>query len=146
MKLIVYLNKVDTFGRFEVWQKALFYIKNKIILGNGIEFQNIIISRLGYGQAHNKYLDVIYMGGIIAMMFFMLALTYLVIKLHKDMELKYSRVLSAFLITYFISFITESKRLDYDFYISAIVIINGLNNYKYLLHLKTKKEILEYVK
>lgn len=69
------LHKDLTFtGRTFIWDKALMYIKDSMIWGNGVENPALTFDRLGVFHAHNFYLDLMYRGGVIALTIFIIIL------------------------------------------------------------------------
>lgn len=70
--------KSSTFsGRTEVWKKSIQIIKNNFIFGMGYEQSLETIVKVGFANMHNHLLNVLYLGGIIFVIFqaFLLAVS-----------------------------------------------------------------------
>ena len=52
-------------GRTAIWDKALYYIKEKPIFGYGVEKSSVANARFGFSTTHCKYLYAFYQGGIV---------------------------------------------------------------------------------
>lgn len=66
-------NRSVTFtGRTYIWEKTLFYIKNRPILGNGIEPTATYLFKIGFTAPHNRYLYILYRSGIVGLILFTL--------------------------------------------------------------------------
>lgn len=74
-KIALFLGKDPTFtGRSFIWQKSISYIFDKPLFGNGIETTSSILSKIGQNHCHNILLQIMYTGGILAMLFFCLGI------------------------------------------------------------------------
>lgn len=66
-------NRNITFtGRTVIWERVLYYIKNNFIFGYGIESAAITELKFGFISPHNRYLYILYRGGIISFILFVL--------------------------------------------------------------------------
>lgn len=80
------LHRSMTFsGRTGIWDKALDCIKGAVIWGYGYENWRMAKSRFGFNTPHNRYLYILYQGGIVLFIVFLLML-FLVAKEIKDAE------------------------------------------------------------
>lgn len=60
-------------GRVYLWQWGLAYIKKSPLIGYGIEFTDVIAKKFsGYTHLHNYIINILYVGGIIALIIFFL--------------------------------------------------------------------------
>lgn len=121
--------------RTSIWKTALFGIAQSPFWGNG----NIDIPvnwTWDVGQCHNKYLDLLFVGGII---YFTCFVVMLVIVCHNaDTISKYTKFhqFVYLLYGYLIVYILEAKRIDFLSTIAFSLICNT----------KTKLERMEYIK
>lgn len=115
--VIAYFEKEDTFGRITIWQNALEFIKESPWFGSGIEPEELMHDKFNFvfSQCHNKYLDVLYMGGFFGLFFFIAAIfcTFKRVKRPSKLLVFLSLVLCA----YTVEFLTEGKRIDLAFYL-----------------------------
>lgn len=103
-------------GRTEIWQQALLYIAQSPYLGNGNNVQ-LLSSRIGWGQCHNFYLDLLYRGGLIYFLIFVIIILYAFKKLDKtNGSLIYSVILSC-MILFFVFFQQEGNHGKNIFFI-----------------------------
>lgn len=69
------LNKSATMsGRTYIWDQAKKYIKESPIIGYGCEDYKILMSKFGINHVHNIVLDILYKGGSIAMIAYLIIL------------------------------------------------------------------------
>lgn len=62
------LGKDGTFtGRDVIWRRSLYYIKENIIFGNGMESEGIRYLKIMMGQCHNILLEIMYDGGLVSL-------------------------------------------------------------------------------
>ena len=109
--VVGFFGKSDTFGRFEIWNAAAKLIKEKPLFGYGIESSEIVRMHFNdLNHAHNRYLDVLYMGGIVGLVMFMIPIVSL-----NTRALKEKSILYILLVSYAILYITEGKRIDAGF-------------------------------
>jgi len=103
-------DKDSTFtGRTEIWEKSIDYIKNKPILGYGLEPSDIRVIKMNNIAAlnsHNMILEIFYEGGLVLMTIF----TCFWIKFCKEVD-KYSKknnqILKSIVIAYLVQLLTE---------------------------------------
>lgn len=78
------LHKSPTLGgRVPIWQNCLIYIKNQPLIGFGYETRSVTLSKIILSHAHNIILEILYRGGIIGMIFFVMAMLSLGKKVKK---------------------------------------------------------------
>ena len=88
------LNKDLTFtGRTEIWEKSIDFIKEKPILGYGVENQDYRVIKFGkesFIHCHNMILEIFYQGGLTLFILFSMFLSLVIknIKLIKNCNLK----------------------------------------------------------
>lgn len=113
--LIIYFDKEETFGRFGIWEMALDFIKQRPLLGYGYSDIDEMseIFRMDISHCHNKYVDVLYMTGIVGFACFVLSLFFSFTKAPKG---KIQLLLSIVISAYAIEFMTEGKRVNLAFY------------------------------
>lgn len=114
MYVIRYFDKEDTFGRFDVWAKAIEGLISHPLFGSGLAYQDDILLTLGFSQSHNKYLDSLYVSGIVGMFFYFMSY---VKSLHVPIlpESRKFIFLACIVCAYSIEFLMEGKRGDMGF-------------------------------
>jgi len=113
-------------SRTIIWKNALRYIKESPLMGNGIEDYEVSLTKI-YGQAHNKLLDVTYVGGIVGLLCFVLILVYIMHLLTKVEKRKQIKICTITLLCYNILFLTEAQR-DNPLYFAVLVSIYYICN------------------
>lgn len=69
------LKRELTFSRrTRIWENALYYIERKPLLGYGVEADIIAKMRFGFSTCHNKYLYILYQGGMVLFSCFLVLL------------------------------------------------------------------------
>lgn len=93
-KIVSLLNRDVTFtGRTYVWKKVLFWIHKSLIIGWGIEYDEVIMKKISvlgdtaFVKCHNTYLDMLYSGGILMFIAYVL-LIVIMIKWNKNTDTK----------------------------------------------------------
>lgn len=127
--LIVGILKKDlTFtNRTTVWDNAIKWIIKKPLLGSGIESNEIVISKLNgvhFVHAHDTYLDVLYKGGILSMIPFLLLIFFASKKLYEYKDYNVIKVLSIILFSCLIMMIFESREFSFGLYIILVLAFN----------------------
>lgn len=85
---LLQMNSEITFsGRTPIWNNALKVIKENMLLGAGIEPLEVSRAKLGISTAHNMWLEILYMGGIIALILFAIVIIILVVRIIKEKNL-----------------------------------------------------------
>lgn len=111
---ISHLGKNMTYsGRTPIWDKALYVIRQSPILGVGLKPVESIESELGFGAAHNMFLETLYTGGVVAFVFFAIivaAITATIIRC-RNVDYQIIGCLSMFLGCYFLSAQFESHTI-----------------------------------
>ncbi len=130
--LIIYFDKEETFGRFGIWEMALDFIKQRPLLGYGYSGVDEMseIFRLDISHCHNKFVDVLYMTGIVGFVCFILSLFFSFTKAKRG---KIQLLLSIVISAYAIEFMTEGKRVNLAFYFMLFlypVITNEIDSAK----------------
>lgn len=100
--------------RTTIWNDAIRYIEDNLLLGNGLEVFSVSYVKI-YGQCHNRYLDSMYVGGLVGFTLFIGTLLYPVHRISKywrDSRIKNEIlvVLSLPVNMYFILFLVEAQR------------------------------------
>lgn len=113
-------------SRTVIWNNALRFIRESPLLGNGIEDYDVSLMKI-YGQAHNKLLDVAYVGGIVGLVSFALILLYVIIQLNKNRKTKETKICTIVFLCYNIVFLTEAQR-DNPLYFVVLVTIYYICN------------------
>ena len=83
-----FFNKSSDFsGRNILWQRILYYIYKKPIWGYGMQDSAILQSRIGniYGS-HNYFLDIIYQGGVIGGIIFLMFVIIPLVRIRKSVN------------------------------------------------------------
>ncbi|MBS5964986.1 MAG: O-antigen ligase family protein [Finegoldia magna] len=67
----MFFNRSITFtGRTNIWNHALYYIKEKLILGYGLETPLVTMAKFDFITPHNRYLYILYTGGVLGFALF----------------------------------------------------------------------------
>ena len=113
---IAYFQKEESFGRFVVWEKSIDYLNGNMTWGLGLETIEEMEDKFGYSHCHNKFLDVLYIGGCIGLATFILAMykVFRVVDTNKKITI-YSMLIVSLLSAYAIEFLMEAKRGDIAF-------------------------------
>lgn len=101
-------------NRTYIWEKTIYYIKERFIFGHGTEEYNIKAVKMGFGESspaglhsHNRFLEVTYTGGIILLAIYLFMLIYIGFKLNKHKNKVVTKVLAFGLFIYLFGMITE---------------------------------------
>lgn len=80
------------------------------------------MTNLGAYHAHNQWLDVLYIGGIIAFALLLVLFLYAIRINSKSPNIRLQNAINSILLGYFILYITEARRDDLYIYVILIVI------------------------
>lgn len=108
-------------GRVFIWEKTIQAICNKPWMGYGFEDVGKTIDLIGQTTAHNKYLWVLYRGGIVGLFLFILILYISIKQLYKKYECSVSRNLVGVMFVVLITWCIEVY--DNNTFIFAIIVI-----------------------
>lgn len=76
-KIALFLGKDPTFtGRSYIWEKSIYWFLQNPILGNGVETEDTLYMKIGMNHCHNILLQILYNGGIICMILFILGIIF----------------------------------------------------------------------
>ncbi len=115
--IVDFFGKADTFGRFEIWGAAAKLIKAKPLFGYGIQDSEVVRMYFSdLNHAHNRYIDVLYMGGIVGLVLFMVSIVCL-----DTNSLKDKKIIPILLVSYAVLYITEGKRIDAGFIVVLLI-------------------------
>lgn len=66
-----FFNRSITFtGRTNIWESTIYFIKNNLMFGNGIETDAMKLYKIGFTSPHNRYLNILYTGGLVGFLLF----------------------------------------------------------------------------
>lgn len=72
------LNKGITLnGRTPIWERCLYYLQDQPLIGFGYEERSVTISKILFNHAHNIMLEILYRGGFIGIILFVILLIVL---------------------------------------------------------------------
>ena len=74
-------------ARLEIWVNAVDYILQKPFLGNGWNYETVLVSRITRSHTHNILIEYLYCGGLLAVFLYIFAVDYL----KRQIDLKKSR-------------------------------------------------------
>lgn len=114
-------------GRTIVWDNTIKQIKNNFIFGYGMEKPLVISNRLGnahYVHAHNTILDVLYKGGVAAIIPFSLYIYMAILELYKVRHNEIARILSFAIFSLLIMMLFEARETVFGFYILFTIAYN----------------------
>lgn len=115
--------KITLTGRVHIWDVVMKYIKQKPLIGYGLETNDIITNKYGsvyFTHAHNTILDVLYKGGIIYLISFILIIRCVVKKLYNFRQDCISKYLSLILFCCFIMMNFEARQDKIGLYIILV--------------------------
>lgn len=122
------LHKDLTFtGRTIVWDNTIQQIKNNWLWGYGMEKPLVISHRLGnahYVHAHNTILDVLYKGGMIAIIPFFVYIYMSILELYKKQYSKIVKIISFAIFSLLIMMLFEARETAFGFYILFTIAYN----------------------
>lgn len=111
------LGKNITFtGRTAIWDSGLYWFSQSPVIGCGILNANIEILRLGAIHCHNYFLQILYQGGILAFVFFVIIIALVVRPLNKCRTSRVSYYLSAALLCFMLMFQVEAFQYSTTFF------------------------------
>ena len=116
------LKKDMTFtGRTVIWDHVLYNIKQKYLLGYGLEEESIRYAKQGGIRlySHNQLLEVLYKGGIFYASLIIIAFGTVIHQLKKYKKSKFSFVLELSILVYLIMMLTEYYHIEIFVYIFA---------------------------
>lgn len=64
-------------ARLEIWVNAVDYILQKPLLGNGWNYETVLVSRITRSHTHNILIEYLYCGGLLAVFLYIFAVDYL---------------------------------------------------------------------
>lgn len=123
--IINVLHKDPTFSsRTLIWERVVYWIKEKPILGNGYELESIITKKIhGANHPHNYILTILYRGGIIYFALFLLMFIMAGIKLKKYSDNNITRMIAfSICVALFMGFADS-----FDFAMFFVIIEIGYN-------------------
>ena len=88
--------------RFKVWNNTIEDFKKNWIIGSGFEERLVTANKLGIDHPHNIFLDIIYKGGTISGVIFVILLVVIGQKMMKNRNIIQSNVLTIGLFAFFI--------------------------------------------
>lgn len=109
-------------ARAVIWIEALLSIYNHPLLGNGnldFDIDNVI-----YGQAHNQYLDILVLGGMLIYMVFIIQVFTLSRKIKYCKKHLLSNIVLFTMLAFSIEFLAEGNRNNYFWFSLLIVSYN----------------------
>lgn len=122
------LKKDLTFtSRTAIWRTCIEYIENKPIFGNGTISFDFIFKNWIVSQAHNQFLDIVLMGGLILLFVFSLVFILESKKISNIKTVSLRNLLLFVFVAYFVLFQTEARRDDILMFI-GFVIVYHINN------------------
>lgn len=120
------LGKSLTFtGRTEIWDSALSLIGSKPLLGHGIQLSDstmIVARNRMWPHAHDVYLNILYQGGVVAFIGFIVAFGMCVKNLYIDRKGVLSTALSLVVFAYLLEFIFDVADYSGFFCILALAV------------------------
>lgn len=109
-------------NRTFIWQRAVMCVGKSLFSGYGRETEYSVYTNLGAYHAHNQWLDVLYIGGIIAFALLLVLFLYAIRINSKSPNIRLQNAINSILLGYFILYITEARRDDLYIYVILIVI------------------------
>lgn len=129
--------KISLTGRTYVWDLAIEIIKESPIIGHGISENGSFVNFYGLMlQGHSQLIQTLYEGGIIAVIFLVLAIIYCGKKLMKYKGNPIATIITNMLFTIFIMMIAE-RYANYVYFYSLLIIGANIN---YIIDEKEKND------
>ena len=117
------LKKDLTFtGRTLIWDNFMEHINLAPLIGYEVQTSEKMIFEYGAGHAHDYYLNVLFQGGIIALIAFFRVINVTVKKITNQHFLKGSGILAMILFGYLFAYIFEAYSTNFNFVIVLLVI------------------------
>lgn len=114
-------------NRTYIWQNALDCLKSSWLLGYGREVEKSVYPHLGAYHAHNQWLDVLYIGGIVAFAVFIVLFLWAFKNNAESSDIRLVNVINSILLGYFILYLTEARRDDMYIFVILICVSHVKN-------------------
>lgn len=111
-------------GRTNIWERAIFRILVSPIIGYGNESVEMSTAKLGINHTHNFILEILYRGGIIGLLLFMITLFACG---KKSLEAKKSILYSFFCVSLMIFFVSVSVEFAFYRHIYVVLLVMALH-------------------
>ncbi len=102
-------------GRTIIWKKSIEFIEKKPILGYGQELFKVRLAKFGISHVHNIFLQILYNGGLIALILFLIFYISLIKKINLNENKKIKYIFKMYLYLYLFASI-------FDFYNTKYII------------------------
>lgn len=122
---------VNFTNRTYIWDYVIEFIKEKPLLGYGVEDSFVRFNKTTMYQsfhAHNQILEVVYKGGFISLIIFLIIIVNSIKEVLKYKETKIAKFISIILFAYMIMMLTEVYSYEYFMFLFVICY-----NIKYIL-------------
>lgn len=120
--ITIYLKKDLTLsGRTQIWEKSFYHIQKSPIIGYGYEDFEYTLSKISINHTHNMYIETLYVGGIIALIFLILLFISLSLKAHKISKSPLYHVLMLMILFFILSSSIEFAFYRYHYLILFIL-------------------------
>jgi len=116
-------------NRTYIWDYVISFIKNKPLLGYGVENSFVRYNKTLYYQsfhAHNQILEIIYKSGFIGLISFIIIIIMSIRQLYENKDNIISKMLSIILFSYFVMMLTEVY--SYEYFIFILVVCYNIKN------------------
>lgn len=100
-------------GRFHIWDRAFYFIQQKLLLGYGLEYIKVSILRFGINHVHNIFLDLLYSGGLLSLCIYAILMVLIGIKLYKYRSSPISSVITFGFFAFFIAAMMDYYNVSY---------------------------------
>lgn len=113
-------------GRTNIWDKTIDLIKQKPIIGYGVENSTTRAEKIDFANAthaHNTILEILYKGGFIALIIYIYIIIIVAKQLNKYRDSMVSKIISVAIFVFFIMMLVEARDVT-NFY---IILLFGYN-------------------
>ena len=117
----VFQKKMTLSGRTDIWESALYYIAQSPISGYGTEDRDLNIVKITFNHCHNIVLEILYRGGAIGLILFLIVLVAIGLEIRKSQDRQMVVYLSMV-----IGIMLAAFSVDWAFYRYPYLIIFGL--------------------
>ena len=116
-------------GRTGIWDKTMELIKQKAIIGYGVENSTVRAAKMNFANAthaHNTILEILYKGGFLALAIYLYIIFIVAKQLNKFRDTMPSKIISITIFVFFVMMLTEARDVT-NFYIILLLGYNVKN-------------------
>ena len=130
-------------GRTDIWAKTLKYIGLSPVFGYGMEKNIVLLQKFGINHVHNIFLQIMYNGGIVALLIFGYINRFGSKKINECKSNDVKKLILLFIFVFFIMSMFDYYNHRYLQYTIFIIACSAQNINNYIENLGEEKECLE---